>query len=62
MKSLLALLFCILTIYAPVELTRMIIAYGLSSKFIFELCFIWSTYTTAISLISAVLVRTRFYE
>ena len=61
-KSLLALLFCILTIYAPLELTRVIVAYGLSGKFIFELCFIWLTYAIAISLISAVLIRTRFYK
>ena len=57
LKSLLILLICLLTIYAPVELTRLIIAYGLSGKLIFEVGFVWFLYVTAIFLISAVLVR-----
>ncbi len=61
-KSLLLLLICSLTIYAPIELTRIIIAYGLSGEFIFEVCFVWSFYAIAIFLISAVLARRPPYE
>ena len=61
-KSLVLLLICSLTIYAPVELTRVIIAYGLSGKLIFEVCFVWSFYAIAILLISAVLARRPPFE
>ena len=63
MKRLLILLICLLTLYAPLELTRVIIDWGLLgpfkdtilvSNFIFELSFIWLFYAIAIFLISVV--------
>ena len=60
-KSLLLLLICLLTLYGPVELTRVIIAWGLSGKFIFEVCFMWLAYVIAISVISAIVARQRLF-
>ena len=52
-KSLLVLLICFLTIYAPIELTRVIVAWGLAPQFIFEVGFLWLFYGLAIFTISA---------
>jgi len=58
-KSLLVLLITFLTLYAPIELTRVIIDWGLAGKFIFEVCLIWLFYATAIYITSVVVVRQR---
>ena len=55
LKGLMVLLICILTVYAPVELTRVIIAWGLTNRFIFELAFVWLFYSLAILMISAMI-------
>jgi len=52
-KGLLIFLICLLTIYAPIELTRVIVAWGLTSQFVFELTFVWLFYSLAIFTISA---------
>ena len=52
LKSLLVVLICLLTVYAPIELTRVIIAWGLSSQFIFEIAFVWLFYALALFIIS----------
>jgi len=52
-KGLLILLICLLTVYAPIELTRVIVAWGLTNQFIFELTFVWLFYSLAIFMISA---------
>ena len=52
LKSLLVVLICLLTIYAPIELTRVIVAWGLSSQFIFEIAFVWLFYALALVIIS----------
>ncbi len=57
MRSLLVLLVCLLTLYAPIELTRVIINRGLSGRFIFEVCFMWFLYGLAILTFSVVVVR-----
>ena len=62
LKCLLALLICSLTAYAPLELTRVIVAYGLSGKFIYEVCFIWFFYAIAILLVSAVVAKGSPYQ
>ena len=56
-RSLLIILVCMLTIYAPAELTRVIIAWDLSGQFIFEVFFIWILYAIAIFLISVLLAQ-----
>ena len=56
-RLLLVLLLCLLTLYAPIELTRVIINWGLSGQFIFEVCFMWSFYALAIFTFSVVVVR-----
>ena len=56
MKGLLILLICLLTIYAPIELTRVIVAWGLAPQFMFEIAFLWLFYGIAIFVI-AVKVR-----
>ena len=57
MRGLLILLVCLLTLYAPIELTRIIINWGLSGRFIFEVCFMWFLYALAIFTLSVVVVR-----
>ena len=58
MRSLLlVLLLCLLTLYAPIELTRVIINWGLSGQFMFEVCFMWFFYALAIITFSLVVVR-----
>ena len=51
-KGLLVLLICLLTIYAPIELTKVIVAWGLAVQFIFELVFLWLFYGLAMFMIS----------
>ena len=58
-RLILILLVCLLTLYAPIELTRMIISWGLSGKFIFEVCFMWFFYALAIFMFSVVVFRKR---
>ena len=57
MRSLLILLVCFLTLYAPLELTRVIINWGLSGRLMFEVCFMWFLYGIAIFTFSVVVVR-----
>ena len=59
MKSLLILLICLLTVYAPMELTRVIVEWGLSGWLVFEVCFIWLFYTTGIFLVSIIVGQER---
>ncbi len=54
----LILLVCCLTLYAPIELTRVILDWeGFSGKFIFEVCFVWFFYALAILVVSLVVFR-----
>jgi len=53
----LTLLICLLTIYAPIELSRVIVNWGLTPSFIFELIFMWLFYGIAIFLISVIIQR-----
>ena len=46
-----------MTIYAPIELSRVIVRWGLASAFIFELIFIWLFYVLAILIISVMVQR-----
>ncbi|KKL92205.1 hypothetical protein LCGC14_1887040 [marine sediment metagenome] len=57
-RLLLILLVCLLTLYAPIELTRVILDWeGFSNKFIFEIAFMWFPYVGAISILSVVVFR-----
>ncbi len=55
MKKLLVLLICFLTIYAPIELSRVMVNRGLTPEFIFELVFMWLFYGFALFIIAAVI-------
>ena len=55
------LLICFLTIYAPIELSRVIVRWGLAAEFIFELAFIWLFYSLALFII-LVIIRKRVKE
>jgi len=57
MWGLLVLLVCFMTIYAPIELSRVIVRWGLASEFIFELIFIWLFYVLAILIVSVMVQR-----
>jgi len=57
MRSLLILLICFLTIYAPIELSRVIVNWGLAAEFIFELAFMWLFYGLALFIISVIVQR-----
>ena len=57
MRGLWVLLICFLTIYAPIELSRMIVSRGLTAGFIFELTLIWLFYGLAIFIISVTFQR-----
>ena len=57
MWGLLVLLVCFMTIYAPIELSRVIIRWGLTSEFVFELIFIWLFYVLAILIVSVMVQR-----
>jgi hypothetical protein len=45
------LLILILTLYAPVELTRVIYYWGIQGQFSFEIVFIWMLYAAGITLV-----------
>ena len=50
-RVLLTLLICFLTLYAPIELTRVIVAWGLQGQFIGEVCLMWTMYITAMVVV-----------
>jgi len=54
-RGLLVLLVCFLTMYAPIELSRVIVNWGLAVEFIFELVFMWLFYGLAVLIISVVI-------
>ena len=39
------------TLYAPLELTRYIVAFGLTNQLIFEIIFIWVLYVISMSIV-----------
>ena len=51
------LLVCFLTMYAPIELSRVIVNWGLTDEFIFELILMWILYGLAIFIISVIVLR-----
>jgi hypothetical protein len=51
MKGLFIALVLLLVSYAPLELSRLIFAYGLAADTIFELCFIWGGFALSIFLL-----------
>jgi len=51
MKALVIILISLLTIYAPLELSRLIIVYKGASSFFCELFLIWSFYLIALKLL-----------
>ena len=51
-RGLLVLLVCFLTMYAPIELSRVIVNWGLAVEFIFELVFMWLFYVLALLILS----------
>lgn len=53
-KALLITLVCFLTLYAPIELTRVIIVWGLTAKFVIEISVIWVLYLGAIAILTKV--------
>ena len=66
MKALLFLFIVLLTIYPPIELTRVILVdleltcayWGIPIwQFILEICFIWTFYLTAMALVSRLILR-----
>lgn len=58
MKCLWILLISLLTLYGPVELTRVILDWGgFSSEFIFEICFMWLFYAIAMIIASTLIAR-----
>lgn len=50
-KALVIALICWLTLYAPIELSRLIIEYGLEFGTTAELCSIWVFYLIAIAVL-----------
>ena len=54
-RGLLVLLVCFLTMYAPIELSRVIVNWGLAVEFIFELVFMWLFYGLAVLIVSIVI-------
>ena len=54
MKGLIVALICLLTLYAPLELTRYILVQGLRPAYVFELCMLWSFYFVAIIILTKV--------
>ena len=48
MTGLLVLLVCLLTMYAPVELTRVIANWGLAAGAAFAIVFMWLSYGLAL--------------
>jgi len=52
MRWLLAILIILCTLYAPLELTRVILDWaGLTGQFAFEVIFIWVSYAAAVILL-----------
>ena len=49
------LLICPLTMYAPIELSRVIVNWGLAVEFMLELAFMWLFYGLAVLIISVVI-------
>jgi len=47
-------LICLLTIYPPYELSRLIVAHNGGAQFVFELCIIWIFYLIAIIVLTKV--------
>ena len=56
-RGLVVLLICFMTIYAPIELSRVIVVWGLAPEFILELAFMWLLYSLAVFIISLVARR-----
>jgi len=54
LKVLVISLLCLLTLYAPIELSRMIMKYGLELALVFELSLIWVFYLAAIVILTKV--------
>ena len=52
MNGLLVLLIFFLTLYAPIELSRVIVSWGLAPVFMFELIFMWLFYGSAVFMIA----------
>jgi len=50
-RTLKTALIAVLVIYAPIELTRLIVAYGLKPELIFEIVCIWALYLVAILIV-----------
>ena len=48
-------MICIMTLYAPAELTRVILAYGLDYELITEIVLMWLLYLGAIFFIAKVM-------
>jgi len=57
MNGLLVLLIFFLTLYAPIELSRVIVSWGLAPVFIFELTFMWLFYGLAVFIIALTVHR-----
>ena len=57
MTGLLVLLVCLLTLYAPIELTRVIINWGLAADTAFEIVFMWLSYSLALFILSVIVPR-----
>jgi len=60
LNTILLLVIIVLTIYAPLELSRLIIwndYYRLGAHFIFELCFIWIFYTVGMAVVYKLINR-----
>ncbi|MBA7637573.1 hypothetical protein ES703_45219 [subsurface metagenome] len=51
LKALVVTLICLLTLYAPVELTRVIVAWGLDAELLAELSIFWALYLLAILIL-----------
>ena len=51
------LLVCFLTMYAPIELSRVIVNWGLTDEFISELILMWILYGLAIFIVSVIVLR-----
>jgi|ETNmetMinimDraft_11_1059920.scaffolds.fasta_scaffold360132_2 hypothetical protein len=54
MTGLLVLLVCLLTVYAPVELTRVIANWGLAAGAAFAIVFMWLSYGLALFILSVI--------
>ena len=63
MKRLSMLLVSLLTLYGPVELTRVILDWeGFSGKFMFEISFMWVLYIIAMIVTSTIIARQRISQ